>query len=231
VGDHVTAFPTSQLREIIAEHSLLKQVANLNKRVLFANAHSERFWKMIEQRKLRLGASTLTALAAGGEIPSLDDLVAGRAVLWDITHEIASRHLGYELPVVPPEVAGARLARLATEYDLVLYESFLTDLAGHRRIEPEWVLPRLDAFLGAVFEKRSPGTTVIVSSDHGNLEDSTTKAHTTNPVPLLAVGPAANCFRQVTAITDLVPVILALFSGPNLAGIGNGRQGSCLAVS
>jgi bisphosphoglycerate-independent phosphoglycerate mutase (AlkP superfamily) len=152
-------------------------------------------------------------------------------VLWDITHEIASRHLGYELPVVPPEVAGARLARLATEYDLVLYESFLTDLAGHRRIEPEWVLPRLDAFLGAVFEERSPETTVVVSSDHGNLEDSTTKAHTTNPVPLLAVGPAANCFRQATAITDLVPVILVLFSGPNLAGVGNGRQGSCLAVS
>jgi 2,3-bisphosphoglycerate-independent phosphoglycerate mutase len=231
VGDHVSAFPTGQLREIIAEHSVLKQVANLDRRVLFANAHSDRFWQMIEQRKLRLGASTLTALAAGDAIPTLDDLLEGRAVLWDITHEIASGHLGYELPVVPPEVAGARLARLATEYDLVLFESFLTDLAGHRRIEPEWVLPRLDAFLGAILAHRSPETTVVVSSDHGNLEDTTTKAHTTNPVPLLVVGPAANCFRHATAITDVVPVILALFSGTDLASADKVGQGPCMAVS
>ena len=31
---------------------------------------------------------------------TLDDLVEGRAVLWDITHEIATGHMGYELPVV-----------------------------------------------------------------------------------------------------------------------------------
>jgi hypothetical protein len=231
VGDHVTAFPTSQLREIIAQHSVLKQVADLDKRVLFANAHSDRFWRMIEQRKLRLGASTLTALAAGGAIPTLEDLIEGRAVLWDITHELASGHLGYELPVVLPEEAGARLARLATEYDLVLYESFLTDLAGHRRIEPEWVLPRLDAFLGAILAHRSPGTTLIVSSDHGNLEDSTTKAHTTNPVPLLVVGPAARCFRHATAITDVVPVILELFTVPDLAMADGAGQRPCMAVS
>jgi hypothetical protein len=221
VGDHVTAFPTDQLREVIAKHSLLKQVADLDKRVLFANAHSERFWQMIHERRRRLGASTLTALAAGAPIPTLDDLIKGRAVLWDITHEIASGHLGYELPEVSPEEAGARLARLAAEYDLVLYESFLTDLAGHRRIEPEWVLSRLDAFLGAILVHRSPETTLVVSSDHGNLEDATTKAHTTNPVPLLVVGPAADCFLHATAITDVAPAILALFSGTEVVGASN----------
>jgi hypothetical protein len=222
VGDHVTAFPTGQLREIIAEHSLLKQAAELGKRVLFANAHSDRFWKMIEQRKLRLGASTLTALAAGAEIPTLDDLIDGRAVLWDITHEVAAGHLGFELPLVTPEEAGARLARLCSEYDLVLYESFLTDLAGHRRIEPEWVLPRVDAFLGAVLEHRAPDTTLVLCSDHGNLEDATTKSHTTNPVPLLVVGPAAAGFREATDITDVAPAILAQFSGPETAAAQRG---------
>lgn len=218
VGDHVTAFPTAQLKEIIAEHSLLKRAAELGKRVIFANAHSDRFWQMIEQRKLRLGASTLTALAAGAEIPTLDDLIEGRAVLWDITHEIASGHLGFELPLVTPEEAGARLARLSSEYDLVLYESFLTDLAGHRRIEPEWVLSRVDAFLGAVLEHRPPGTTLVLCSDHGNLEDTTTKAHTVNPVPLLVVGPAAASFRGASDITDVAPAILDQLSGIELAG-------------
>ena len=209
VGDHVTAFPTRRLREVIAERSVLKQVAKAGGEVLFANAHSERFWEMIRKKERRLGASTLTALAAGVSIPSLEDLAQGRAVLWDFTHEIASRHLGYELPEVSPQVAGARLARLAAEHDLVLYESFLTDLAGHRRIEAEWVLTRLDAFWGAVLDHRTPETTVVLCSDHGNVEDATTKAHTTNPVPLLAVGPAAKCFGAATAITDVAPAIVS----------------------
>jgi 2,3-bisphosphoglycerate-independent phosphoglycerate mutase len=208
-GDHVTAYPTAALREVIAEHSLLKRAAHAGARILFANAHSERFWHMIREKKRRLGASTLTALAAGGPIPTLSDLLEGRAVLWDITHEIAARYLDYELPLVAPEEAGARLARLAGEYDLVLFESFLPDLAGHRRIEPEWVLSRLDGFLGGILAHRSPDTTLVLCSDHGNLEDATTKGHTVNPVPLLAAGPAAGRFRGATAITDVTPAILS----------------------
>jgi bisphosphoglycerate-independent phosphoglycerate mutase (AlkP superfamily) len=160
----------------------------------------------------------LTALAAGVAIPNLQDLAAGRAVLWDFTHEIASRHLGYELSEISPEEAGVRLARLASQHDLVLYESFLTDLAGHRRIEAEWVLSRLDAFLGAVLAYRTPETTVILCSDHGNLEDATTKAHTTNPVPLLAVGPAAKCFEAAKAITDVAPAIVSCLAGRSPVG-------------
>jgi hypothetical protein len=212
VGDHVTAFPTKPLREVIKAHSVLKQVADAGGRVLFANAHSERFWQMIREGKRRLGASTLTALAADAAIPTLEDLKEGRALLWDITHEVASSYLGYGLPLVGPEEAGARLASLVTGYDMVLFESFLTDLAGHRRIEPSWVLPRLDAFLGAVVANRSPDTTLVVCSDHGNVEDATSKAHTTNPVPLLVLGSGARDFRQATQITDVAPAILSFLN-------------------
>ncbi len=211
VGEHVTAFPTKALREVIARHSLLRRAAEVGKRVLFANAHSERFWQMIQEGRRRLGASTLTALAADARIPTLADLRDGRAVLWDITHEIASSYLGYKLPLVSPAEAGERLARLAADYDLVLFESFLPDLAGHRRIEPEWVLSRLDQFLGAILAHRPGDTTLVVCSDHGNLEDVSTKTHTTNPVPLLVVGPAANDFCQAFDITDVAPLILSLF--------------------
>jgi hypothetical protein len=208
VGDHITAHPTAALRELISEHSLLKRAAEAGARVLFANAHSEHFWQMVQKRRLRLGASTLTAIAAGATIPTLSDLLAGQAVLWDITHEIATRHLDYDLPLVPPEEAGTRLARLAGEHDLVLFETFLPDLAGHRRIEPEWVLSRLDRFLGAILAERTSDTTLVLCSDHGNLEDSTCKIHTANPVPLLAVGPAAGLWATASAITDVSPAIL-----------------------
>jgi hypothetical protein len=219
VGRHISAFPTAPLRELIAEKSLLKQVADQGGRVLFANAHSELFWEMIRQKRRPMGVSTLTALAAGAPIPTMDDLRAGRAVLWDITHEVARGYLGYELALVAAEEAGARLARLAAEYDLVLFESFLPDLAGHRRGDPEWVLRRLDPFLGSVLTRRSADTTVVVCSDHGNIEDTSTKAHTRNPVPLLVVGPAAHCFREAKAITDVAPAILAAL---DMTGRGEG---------
>jgi len=212
VGDHVTAQPTARLRAVIEEQSVLKRAAEAGARVLFANAHSERFWQMIREGKRRLAASTLTAMAAGVEIPTLEDLAAGRAVLWDITHEIASTHMGYHVPLVEAAEAGTRLAHLATEFDLLLFESFLPDLAGHRRIEPAWVLGLLDDFLGGLLAHRSPHTTLVLCSDHGNLEDATTKMHTANPVPLLAVGPGAGYFRQAKAITDVAPAILALLS-------------------
>jgi hypothetical protein len=210
VGDHVTGHPTAALRKLIAEHSVLKRAAACGARVLFANAHSQQFWQMIRDGKRRLGASTLTALAAEVAIPDLSDLLDGQAVLWDITHELASTHLGYDLPVVTPEEAGSRLAALMTEHELVLYETFLPDLAGHRRLEAGWVLSRLDAFLGAVLAHRPLNVTVVVSSDHGNLEDETTRMHTTNPVPLLVVGPGVNRFQDATEITHVAPAILSL---------------------
>ncbi len=215
VGEHLTAYPTAALRQVITEHSLLRAAAEAGKRTFLANAHSERFWEMIRQGKRRLGASTLTAMAAGLAIPTLEDLVVGQAVLWDLTHEIASSYLLYDLPTLPAAEAGARLARLAVEYDLVFFESFLPDLAGHGRIEPEWVLTRLDDFLGGILAHRPPGTTLVLCSDHGNLEDRSTKLHTKNPVPLLAYGPGAGWFGAAADLTDVAPAILKLLTETN----------------
>ena len=115
-------------------------------------------------------------------------------------------HLDYDLPLVSPEEAGARLARLAGPYDLVLYETFLTDLAGHRRIEPEWVLTRLDAFLGGLsWPTGRRSTTLVLCSDHGNLEDSTTKAHTPTRCRSWSWGRARGPFARPRAITDVTP--------------------------
>jgi hypothetical protein len=170
LGEHVTAHPTTRLRQVIAEHSLLKSAAEAGRSVFFANAHSEQFWQMIREGKRRLAASTLTAMAAGLQIPTLDDLARGRALLWDITHEIATTHLGYQLPLLEAGKAGARLAHLAAEFDLLLFESFLPDLAGppaHRarmgfvspgRLSGRTAGPPLAAHdPGAVQRPRQPG--------------------------------------------------------------------------
>lgn len=209
VGEHVTAWPTAPLRTILAEYSLLRQVTHAGGQATFANAYSTRYWDMVRQRKRRLSVSTLSALAAGVSLRTLDHLRRGEAVLWDITHEVAQR-LGYDLPPCSAAEAAANLLRLAAHHHLTVYESFLTDLAGHGRLEPGWVLGRVDRFLAALVGSLPPHLTLVVSSDHGNLEDTSTQRHTENRVPLLVAGPAANAFRTATAITDLAPLILRL---------------------
>ena len=212
-GTHVFAFPTEQLRQVIAEHSILKQATERGLRATLANAYSDGYWSWAEKRRRgRHSASTLANMAAGLPFRTFEDLRQGRAVYWDITHKVARERFHADLePISAPE-AGRRLACLAETYHLVLYESFLTDLAGHRRLPwpLERTLSRVDGFLGGLLETRPEGATVVVCSDHGNVEDSASKGHTANPVPLLVVGPGAvsTLWERVRDITGVPKAIL-----------------------
>jgi 2,3-bisphosphoglycerate-independent phosphoglycerate mutase len=114
------------------------------------------------------------------------------------------------LPVITSEEAGRHLGSLLESHDLVLYETFLPDLAGHRRLPwpPERVLQRIDGLLRGVLEASPPETTILITSDHGNFEDSASRAHTYNPVPLIVAGPAAPYFTPVADLTGVTPAIL-----------------------
>ncbi|MCS7039635.1 MAG: hypothetical protein NZP34_08530, partial [Caldilineales bacterium] len=145
-GMHVSAYPTEVLREHIAAFSLLKRAREAGLRVTFANAYSPYYWQMAADRRHRHSATTWTNLAAGLPFRSFEDLARGEAVYWDITHEVARSRYAPELAPVTPQEAGRRLAALLHDHDLVLFESFLPDLVGHRRLEwtPEQVLERID---------------------------------------------------------------------------------------
>ena len=53
-------------------------------------------------------------------------------------------------------------------------------------------------------------TLVLLCSDHGNLEDASTRRHTTNPVPLLAWGAgAAEFVAPLARLDEVTPAILA----------------------
>lgn len=235
VGMHVATYPTAPLREIIARHSVFKRAVEAGRRVTFANPFHAVYWQAVAEGHAKLSATTLAIKAAGVPFRDLSDLERGEAVFWDITHEVARlgrpprrpRHVvtasrsvppatanrdNRPFPIAPisPEEAGRRLAALAAAHDLTLFESFLTDLAGHRRLPAgsDQVIVTVDAFLGGVLRHRLPDITLILTSDHGNLETRSFKGHTRNPVPLLVVGPAVEHFRHVRAITQIAPAIL-----------------------
>lgn len=217
-GNHVFAFPTERLRKVIAEHSILKRAVARGLRATLANAYSDGYWSWVrEKRRGRHSATTLTNMAAGLPFRDFKDLRQGRAVYWDITQEIARQGFHPELDPIPANEAGRRLAQLGSEYHLVLYESFLTDLAGHRRLPlpVDWTLSRVDGLVGGLIEARPSGATVVVCSDHGNVEDSRFRGHTANPVPLLVVGPGAcnAAWDDVLSITDVPGAILECLDG------------------
>jgi hypothetical protein len=182
--------------------------------VALANAYTPAYFEAVAARRLRYGAITLHALQSGVRLRTVDDLAAGRAVYQDLTNARA-QELGAEVPVIAPEDAGRNLAAAARGHTFTLFEFFQTDLAGHRRIDGAVdIIERLDRFLGGVLAHIDLGETlVILTSDHGNVEDGRTRAHTLNPVPALLVGAGRDAVSErLRAITDVAPACLTLLA-------------------
>ena len=141
----------------------------------------------------------------------LEDLRAGRAVSHDFTNRFLIEK-GFEVDICTPETAGARLADLASTHDFTLYEHFITDRIGHtRRADLARAhLLELTRFVRAVLESTDLSRqTVILTSDHGNIEDLSTRSHTLNPVATLAFGAAREQIAtRVRSLTDITPAIV-----------------------
>lgn len=210
LGFHLPAFPNEALKKVIRRDNLLKRAHLEGKRVSFANSYSSGYFALVEEGKRYHSVTTLCVLAAALPFRSLENLLEGGAVHWDITREVVREMVEEEVPIITPELAGEHLANLSRNYELLLYESFLTDLWGHKRNMKKAVkvLETVDRFLKGVFSTLDEEVTVLISSDHGNIEDLSTGGHTKNRVPLLVVGPLASKFSEVTSILEITPAIL-----------------------
>ncbi len=208
VGGHRSGFPGPTLIEIIKGYSLLKKIDAKGLKSTFANAYTHKF----TAENIRWASvTTYMVLAAGQKFRNLEDLRRGRAVYQEFTNQDL-RERGYEVPLYSPLQAADNLLNIAAVNDLTIFEFFQTDIAGHRN-DGEFtyqVLKNLDQFLGQLIAVLPPDLTLIISSDHGNVEDDTTSLHTLNPVPALVLGPSAPAFDGVQKITDITPIIQEL---------------------
>jgi hypothetical protein len=210
-GRHQPSYPTVAMRAALAQHNLVSVAREAGWSVAWANAYLPGYEQAIERRRTRHTAGTWSALGAGLELRGLDHLVAGTAVSWDLTQALARSRPGCaHLPELDAAASGARLAELATMHDLVAFETYLPDLAGHGRLawSPREALRLVDRLLSGVIRSKRAEDTLVMTSDHGNVEDATTRIHTRNPVPLLAHGPAAAAFARVQAIDGVMEAIL-----------------------
>lgn len=72
------------------------------------------------------------------------------------------------------------------------------------------VLERFDAFLGGILEELdSEKSLLIITSDHGNVEDLSTKTHTRNPVPVILIGLGKDEIAdKIQNISHVTPAIM-----------------------
>ncbi|MGH2403765.1 MAG: metalloenzyme, partial [bacterium] len=164
VGRHVTAYPTAELRALLASQSLFARLRANGRRAALANAYTPEYFTAVAQRHLKMGAVTYAAQAAGVRLRAVDDLRAGRAVFHDLTNG-RLRQWGYDLPETTPRECGQRLAAIAAENDVTFFEFFLTDLAAHGRIpvSGDAVVGMVDELLGGALEAAGGATTVLLT--------------------------------------------------------------------
>ncbi|MGF1461074.1 MAG: alkaline phosphatase family protein [Leptolyngbyaceae cyanobacterium] len=210
-GCHQSGFANGSLRQLIDAHSLFRQVMALGGTATLANLYSPAYFEAIAQRRLRYAVGTLVNLTAGLPFRMQSEYEQEAAIFWDITGQRAAVR-GILAAPITPGVAGARLARLSRHYTLTLFECFLTDYAGHQQ---RWapairVIQQVDQFVEKVVENLPANVTLVMTSDHGNLEDLWTKRHTLNAIPLIAVGAHASQFSQVTDLTAITPKIVQI---------------------
>ena len=215
VGRHFGPFPHSATHDVLDHDNLFHRVQALSSgssdAVAFANAFPPQFFEASSRRW-----TVTTRCCAGADVPlrNLDALRTRRAVAADLTAEAWRETLHLDVPPRTPTEAADALLATHRDHALTLFEFFQTDKVGHRRTDlaPSVLLNRLDQFLGPLLDGLDPTQeTLLLTSDHGNLEDTRHTQHTRNPVPLLVYGWAAPFFSEARTLADVTPGIVEAF--------------------
>lgn len=218
LGRHLYGYPTKTLRTVLLRASVLKRLVEAGGTAVFLNAFRPLFFELGDAVWTKpLSATTWANRAAGLPFRSMDDLHRGKAIYQDIDHASLVAK-GIDIPLRAPEEAGEVFAAEASAHDFSLFEFFQTDKAGHLQ-DPEKAgeeLDKLERFLSAVLQALDLShTTLILTSDHGNVEDLSTRSHTHNPVPTLLFGPGRDFFaRRLGTLEGFAPAVLERLGVP-----------------
>lgn len=214
IGRHFGPYPTTELRPIIYEKNIFRQLKSRRRNVCFANAFPRQFFEYTNSGTRRLTVTTLSCIMADVPLLTAEVLSRNQAVSADL-HRRRWPDMGYpEIAPISAQEAGKHLAEIVRHHDFTLFEYWLTDHAGHSQDMEQSVevLERFDAFLAGVLEQVDLDNTVILMvSDHGNIEDLSTKTHTRNRVPCIVVGKYRRvCSEKINNLTHITPAVLGL---------------------
>ena len=212
VGKHFGPFPFTTTLPILKKDSLLVYFKEKYKSSYFANAYPKVFFDYVNSGKSRLGVTATTCHLSGIRFNRVSDLRKAKALTAELTNERWNSRLGYKLKVIKPTTAARRLLRIAENNKFTLYEYYLTDHLGHLRLADEFnkLFSEVDDFLFTLInEVDQKKMTLVICSDHGNLEDLSVKTHTRNPALTITSGKSAEKIaKTVTDISQIKKAII-----------------------
>lgn len=213
MGKHCEGFPGPGLRKIIEENNLFLELKRRNLSVKFADAYLVDGVDELEMRRFK-SVTTVMALTSPETVSTIDDLVNDEALLQDLTRETIQERYP-DIPVIPPQRAAEHLFRIARKFDFTLFEFFQSDIAGHSMDYARAcaVLRVYDRFLSALVRyTEAAGLTVVLTSDHGNIEEIGERGHTRNQIPFIAYGPGEKMLREkVSSLKDVMGAVLQAY--------------------
>ena len=108
------------------------------------------------------------------------------------------------------------LSHIVAQNRFTLYEYFITDKVGHAQdIElAKTILTSLALFIRELLISLDlKRTTVILTSDHGNIEDLSLRNHTLHLVPTIVWGAQRERIAaRINNLADITPAIVALLT-------------------
>ncbi|HJP95334.1 MAG TPA: alkaline phosphatase family protein [Pyrinomonadaceae bacterium] len=213
LGYHKQGFPNRPLLEILSQHSIFRQLRDAGVGpVTFANAYSDRFFT---ERPRWVSATTAAVEAAGLTFRTVADLKNDAAVFMDFTNRVLIERSVDVSPRTEAEAAEV-LARIASENRFTLYEYFITDKVGHEQDmeKAREVLTNLALFIRELLVRLDlKRTTVILTSDHGNIEDLSSRNHTLHDVPTIVWGAQRELIAaRIQTLADITPAIVGLLA-------------------
>ena len=218
IGEHYGPRPNAAVRAILDEDNLFKRLVALGYRAAAVDAYPPRFFAAIRRGKRLPSSMQHAVLSAGLRLFDENDVYAGTGMSVDWTGEGWREHLGYsDTPIYGQYEAGVRLAQIAQQRDFTLFSHWITDEIGHRGPLERGVallelFDRVMAGLLDTWDDRQG--LVIITSDHGNMEDLSTRHHTTNDVPTVAIGAERHRFADgLHDLTGIAPGILRVLGG------------------
>jgi hypothetical protein len=213
IGYHKQGFPNKALLEIIGARSIFRQLKNAGVQpITFANAYTSRFF---DERPRWVSATTAAVEAAGLKFRTVEDVRNGAAVFMDYTNRLLIER-GEDVVERSEQEAATVLARIVAENRFTLYEYFITDKVGHAQdmALAKIILTSLALFIRELLSRVDLGrTTVILTSDHGNIEDLSLRNHTLHTVPTIIWGAQrAPLAARIQTLADITPAIVALLT-------------------
>jgi 2,3-bisphosphoglycerate-independent phosphoglycerate mutase len=212
LGYHYGPKPNPEVAAYLKEATLFSRFVKEGKKTTLLNGYPPRYFDGIDSGKRLYSSIPQSVVNAGLPLFKHDDLFAGRALSADFTGEGWRRMLGFaEAPVMDARQAGRKLGTLAKEYDFSLFEYWASDYAGHKQQMENAInlMETFDDVLGGLVEDWDDGL-ILVTSDHGNMEDLSTRRHTDADVPALVIGnrSARDEFtHHMKDLTDIAPAI------------------------